>query len=643
MYRTFEIVYLSLKDRYLSIRHQLEEGEKETARDAFELLNLFAFFNNESITVDLLLRAAKGPSQERMHQATNVPEDSSASKPKPWIKRLKELRLAVYLLLYQDRGLPVLPDVLQDSDRRPFDEARLRRALSQLSRTSFITRNYDKDSYSMHPLVHTWVRERPEVTRHQSIQKSGNNLEGIMEEMQIIEVRPPMRVARKALWCQAAVTALAQSILLTPTSDEVANEDFLREILPHVDCVLKFQSAIRKQIEDNQKAALWWRPLGSVKPTVSRGSALQMAKFSRVYLQCGFYKKAEILQLEVRDFIVNLVGEEYLPSIQINLALSVTYWQQGRGNDAAALQEKVVLNCENALGANNKLTLKAMDNLAVSYWQSGRYKEASGLLETVICRSAEVLGPNHEDTLRAIDHFGQVVFKYERFNEAKDLHLRAVEGMESCEALGPSHFDTLAAKDNLGCTYLVLGGDLLGPAKDLLTQVVEQRRAKLGKEHPFTLLAIANLARVKARCGKVLEAEQDFRAAITVAERNLGRDHIGVLYGRARLGQLLATCGRYEEAEGILGDVIEKHKIMASARNNEHPDRLLALFYLLHCHRLQGRFGRAIEICDEIIHGLNTLGGGGHVWMGQLRRLRDAMAHDPECADGNMAGDWTVR
>ena len=536
-----------------------------------------------------------------------------------------------------------MPGVLRDSNQRPFDEARLRRALSLLSRTSLITRNYDKDSYSMHPLVHTWVRERPEVTRYQSSTRTTKISDSIVEEMQIIGAAHPMRTARKALWCQAAITTLAQSVLLIPTSDEVANEDFLREVLPHVECALGFQSAIRRQTEINQRSGPWWRPLGPSKPTFSRGNALQLAKFSRVYLQCGLYKKAETLQLEVRDFIVGLLGDGHLPSIRINLALSITYWLQGRGNDVVELREKIVRNCVDALGSDHEQTLKAMDSLAMSYWLSGRYKEASAVLETVVRRSSEVLGPDHEDTLRAVDHSGLIETRYEKFVEAKDLHLRAVLGMKNSKTLGPDHLDTLIAKDNLGMAYLNLGKDYLGLARELLTEVVDQRRRKLGKEHPFTLWAIANLARIKSSCGDVEEAEEDFRAALIVAERNLGPDHIGTLYGRSRLGQLLASCGRYDEAEAILTDVIEKHKIMASARNSEHPDRLLALFYLLHCHRLRGEFDQAIEICDEIIRGLEALGGGSHIWMRQLVDLKEAMVNDPEGVDGNMAGDWTVR
>ena len=101
VYKTFEIVYLSLKDRYLSIKVRPEEEGKDIAKDAFELLNLFAFFNNESITVDLLKRAAQGPSLERQHPDAGSAKNSS-SPPKTWIKRLQDLRLVVKVLLYQD-------------------------------------------------------------------------------------------------------------------------------------------------------------------------------------------------------------------------------------------------------------------------------------------------------------------------------------------------------------------------------------------------------------------------------------------------------------------------------------------------------------------------------------------------------------
>jgi hypothetical protein len=56
---------------------------------------------------------------------------------------------------------PVLSDLLIYNDfSEYFDDSSLRDALQELQRMSLLTLNPEKDSYSMHPVVHQWIRER---------------------------------------------------------------------------------------------------------------------------------------------------------------------------------------------------------------------------------------------------------------------------------------------------------------------------------------------------------------------------------------------------------------------------------------------------------------------------------------------------
>ena len=114
----------------------------------------------------------------------------------------------------------------------------------------------------------------------------------------------------------------------------------------------------------------------------------------------------------------------------------------------------------------------------------------------------EILGPDHEDTLKAMDNLGTIHNKYFRHRQAKALHSKAVDGMR--RVLGVTHLNTLIAMDNLAMTYLSIGGDLL---EVLMAEVLEQSTIKLGKEHPYTLWAQCNLARVKSALGFADEAE----------------------------------------------------------------------------------------------------------------------------------------
>jgi hypothetical protein len=82
--------------------------------------------------------------------------------------------------------------------------------------------------------------------------------------------------------------------------------------------------------------------------------------------------------------------------------------------------------------------------------------------------------------------------------------------------LGSTHLHTLTAMESLAMTYLQIGKEeRLEEALKLMEEVLAQRRNKLDKEQPYTLLAICNLARMKSALGEGAEAEQMMHAALS--------------------------------------------------------------------------------------------------------------------------------
>jgi hypothetical protein len=193
--------------------------------------------------------------------------------------------------------------------------------------------------------------------------------------------------------------------------------------------------------------------------------------------------------------------------------------------------------------------------------------------------------------------------------------------------LGPTHLSTLIAMEGLALTYLELGGEMLNPAHNLMVQVVAQRKKKLGQEHPYTLLPICNLARIKSTVGQTAEAEALICSALPIAERNLGNNHFGTLAGRVHLAQIHVCQKRYSEAEDILTDVIQRQRYaIVAPGDGEHPDRVQAMFYLVQCYQLQGKVEDAIRICADLSKGINKLhweaSGLHHVFAQRLREKR---------------------
>ncbi len=585
VYSTFEINFRGLQNKATT-----------EAQDAIQLLQMFSFFHRENIRLDFLTKIATNPTieleQQKKEQAGHT-TIAANTRTRTWTNTCKAVMLEIASLIYKERTPPVLPHLFRDnSEFERLGEFRLLAALNELTQLSLITYNEVNDSYSMHPVVHTWARERPEFS-----------------------------ATEQAVWCQAATTALAQCILLPPLGNGEADEILRSQLLPHIDHVRERQREIDQRIMEAQKSRSTTLLLS--RPEMSRTQVTQLAKFSRVYAQNGRWDKAQELQLTVRDFCSDMLGEEHQSTLRIKLALAGTNWQLGRGNEAAELQDQVLRVYLTSLGEKHPHTLKVMDVLGESRWQQGRYTDSEKLHDRALKGMIEVLGRDHGDTLKAMDNLGRAHGSHWRTDKARELHSEAVVGMRKNTNLGPTHLETLTAMDNLAMTYMAYGRDAhsfeVKEAYQLLLEVVKAREVKLGKEHGYTLWAIANLARVKCAQGNLAEAEADLQNGISIAERNLGATHIGTLFGKMHLGDVLIKQQRFADAERLLREVANGHGNMSVASKGEHPDRIKALELLSTCLQLQGRLDEAIDACDRAIEGLSTLGGHAHPYMKILK------------------------
>ena len=579
VYSTYEILY-----------HGLDRAKTQAARDAIELLKVFSFFHCENIRIDILVRAAINPRLELEHQEKekhDTEQSSYASNPEPLPKRLKNIGFGLLLLIFRDRGPPILPAVLRDVQASgSFNQLRLKLALKELDQISLITYHEPNKSYSIHPLVHTWVRERPE-----------------------------MSTAEQAVWSQAAASALSQCILLPPLGNTEYDEDLRRNLLPHIDFVRKCHKGIEAKISENRKSRK--SPWPAISSKFDQRQALQSAKFSVVYSQCGLWDETEKLQLPVKNFACEMLGMAHPRATLIVLALSSTYFHQGRVNDAVELQRKLLKACVSALGMDHPRALKVRDELGKSLCFQSRFREALGLHKEAVEGMSKVLGEDHKDTLLAIDNLGVVHSRYLEYDKARELHAKAVARMG--RVLGPLHLDTLIAKERLAMTSLDITGEAtstienLRSAHTIMDQVLEERKTKLGKEHPYTLLAFCNLARIKNVLGNSYQAEMIIRAKLPIAERNLGDKHLGVIAARVHLGQVLVRQKRYVEAEKMFHDLMQLEKYQIAAREEgEHVDRIVAMVSLLRCYEVQGKIGDALRLCDIISTRIKAIDGHAH-------------------------------
>ena len=615
---------------YEAMLQALGQEDSQSAEDAIELLKMLSFLHHEGISMDVMIKAAHHPPaiegrlrtefDEKQQKEFENTGTKTTLKPKTWRRKLKDTIIHA-VGWYEERVIfPVLPQVLRNDKTSSFSVHRLRAALTRLNQKSLVTlrRRNGTDVYSMHPLIHRWVRERPD-----------------------------MSIGERSLWCHAAITMLNQCVPLPPLGGGDSEVVFRRQLLPHLDAVRKFQSQTEHMLEENRKTRTFSLLLLLRQTSVNRAKAQQYARFSRLYSECGRFQDAADLQEQVKDYAINMLGLDDERTTLIMLALSGTYFALTRINDAAALQSQALETCNRALGPDHPRTLKVMDALGKTECFRGRFKEARKLHEDALAGMQETLPASHHDVFLSMDNLGVVWHRYFQYEKAEKLHMQALSGLS--KALGKDHPDTLIAKENLAMTYLEMslnfgqetshevtleeGADSLLKAYTLEHEVLTTRRQNMGKENNWTLWAISNLARIKSSLGHFEEAEADMQAALEVGIRNLGESHFGILSGKTHLARVLAAQKKYDEAERMFQDVIIKGSYDKGLRSEgESPDHLMAVWYYAGFCQSIGKTSKAIGLLEGVSGGLTAIGATKHPFWERLWDKLEALRTEIDIA-----------
>ncbi|KAF1999644.1 hypothetical protein P154DRAFT_600220, partial [Amniculicola lignicola CBS 123094] len=424
VFSSYEILYQSM-----------ESSREQRFQDAVELLHVFSYFHHTDIQLETLIQAATNPTREsrelqKQEKESKILQQRSANyKPVSWSTWLRDQTIRV--VRYMDSPVP-LPRVLKntygldDDSFRGEVNLRLRRALEVLIARSLVTAPSNRVSarYSIHPLVHRWVRERPD-----------------------------MSIAQQALWCQVAKTTLSSSILLPPLGDTDKERSMRRELLEHIRHSRKHYKGIENALETNRKAR------SSVWPVIirsySRQQANEEARFSRVYSESGEFEEAERLQSQVRVFVIQFLGEEHPISIKLTLLLAGTLFELTRVAEATALQRHIYNVCIQSRNSDDPLTLMVMDKLGAALCFTGRWAEALTLHERAMDGMSKIYGKEHVNTLKVVCNMGRIYYRYLEYEKASELHEKAWTGMKGL--VGETHFETLICLEELAMSRIRLG------------------------------------------------------------------------------------------------------------------------------------------------------------------------------------------
>ena len=184
-------------------------------------------------------------------------------------------------------------------------------------------------------------------------------------------------------------------------------------------------------------------------------------------------------------------------------------------------------------------------NLANILRDQASFAEARALDESVLAEQRELLGARHPHTLMTAGSLAADLRAVGDYRAA--LEMDQVTYPAWTESYGEGHVRALAAANNLAVSYR-LAGDFV-KALRLDEETLQRRRETLGPRHPQTLLSASNVVRDLLEAGEYNEAVARTGVLRQEAEQALGADSVTGLSAEMLLGIALRGAGQPREAE----------------------------------------------------------------------------------------------
>ncbi|KAL8669551.1 MAG: hypothetical protein Q9168_005859 [Polycauliona sp. 1 TL-2023] len=423
----------------------------------------------------------------------------------------------------QDITGMVYPDIILSSlQRTEVAQARLRQALGVLTDHSLVDFDPVTRSYSQHPVVHRWARDR------------------LSQEEQL-----------SSLHCTVGLLARSISPYL-----EASGRTFRRSLVPHVESCLQ-------KLENSTPSF----------PNTA-GIANSIERFAWVYAECGLWKKAKALQERLIKFRTKNLGRKHEDTIRATYSLGQTCWNLFDPKSTIEAQRQVIAARRwiwpswfaflvNPPWMPDFISYyAALSDLTLALWLAGR-RDISKMIGMRACAGLlKLLGPDDPITLNAMFNLARTLLHLREWNKAHDLLIPVLRKRK--RLFGLNHPDTLMTRNELGVLYCERRQNL-AIAERLVTNVLEARKIVLGEEHAYTLWSVNDLSKVLCERGRGLQAAEMLENIIPIVTRTLGDDHVGMTMTKGNLAKAYVNCGRWEHAERVLTEILK-------STPTDHPD-----------------------------------------------------------------------
>ena len=559
VYRTWELSYEEIEQRAKGN----DVHRAKAAGAAMLLLELFPFFHHEGITEKIFFYAAL--------QSDEEPSSS-------------ELPLAISMLGRE---------LLQLNRAGTWDNLLFGEGIRVLLSFSLIKKGLSDGVYAMHPLVHTWGRDRLTLNERRKcclmayVTLSSSLREG---ESQPYEFQ------------RLLVTHVRENILYSRSECDQKGISYLD------DAYAKFGGLLQKQGYAKEAEILQVEVLDTrnrILGVEHQDTIRAMASLASTNRDLGRYTEAEKLKIQVLEATNRILGVEHPDTIDAMGNLADTYSELGKYTEAERLRIQVLDARNRILGVEHLDTITAMGDLAVTYRYLGKYTEAEKLVIQVLDARNRILGVEHPDTISAMSNLAEIYHSLGKYKEAEKLNAQVLDAMNKIFRM--EHPETIRTMANQSAIYHGLGK--YKEAEKLQIQVLDARNRILGVEHPDTITTMGNLAATYQSLGRYTEAEKLNIQVLEASTRILGVDHPDTIRAMANLGSTYHSIGRCIEAAKLEIQVLDARNIILGV---EHPDTIMAMENLAATYESLGKYTEAEKLNIQVLNARNRILGVDH-------------------------------
>ena len=382
-------------------------------------------------------------------------------------------------------------------------------------------------AYTIHPLVHCWIRDRhdPDELQHQRAQNTA--------------------------------IALLQEAMLADTCQ--GGYALRNRLIPHLDA--------------------WVRPYLDV-PNTSKSRKIPkhyeeerigvLEAAANTYFDAGRLNDSENLWEQIFEWRMKNLGATDPDTSRAMVKLAMTYRRIGKLCKAMSLDQRSLEVLQMLKGPEHPETLNAMLNLAWTYAEAGNTSAAEGLERAVVAARIKLQGADSLDVASARGSLGMTLLRMRCFDEAETEMRAALDAR--LKIYGQEHPSTLLSMGNVAA--VLRGQKRWGSAENLGKEPLEIRKRLLGEKHQDVARSMCLLGVTYLEAGRAQLAYEFEAKALKIMRETVGEYHLHTLDAMEYLSKALILLGRKDEAVNVLKELINKRKVVLP---EAHPATLGAM------------------------------------------------------------------